>query len=655
MDAAALFVQSQTVKNLPNKCCKDQKQSRSCDYTKISGILIFVREEHAAYKYTVYRCASKIISLQKLLFTSNIPYKIVQALLGRYNILDVDANFMVPPFQLTTFIHDLYYACETLGHFNKSTTYRIEKATSVLATFFWNLFDPNRRHSISVLEIKVMFLLLSKHIGLLDWSEEFYNLLHDPKTKCVSKKNFEYLLNILTKMFSYIGEELAYGSQNKTIIMEQCFEKNSYGLTEVQFKNLWHDNRTKFSIFANLISLIKRMQDTEKITHNKNCAACNIQIIGIRFKCRSCHDLSLCLSCFAKGYVKGKHNVGHRLTEVFKEDESPKRISSFFASICNFFKMKKQSNEESKGFCNTDESTSVDETELEIIASDHTVKSETMTTVVEVKTDAIETSIAGLSTSASTASNVSEHLQSIIDRLLQQNSKLEKQIKIVKTATNEEISDFLQSHQNFLIGIINEMRRFSVGKELNLIVFINIYTKMYIICFQQISKSLSSYPTSSTPNRSHSDKAHMQNVAAAVDNFSVMGSNLTHSINGADLNRSYLEANKSDASVNDVSTWFNQRRSSVLIPNTTITDCCVETVPEISSKPKGNGTETDDEFEIVDLRDTDMINFKLLLNKVKEIVEDSFSDNTELAAATQNLENVLDNIVKNEEKRRSST
>lgn len=126
-------------------------------------------------------------------------------------------------------------------------------------------------------------------------------------------------------------------------------------------------------------------------------------------------------------------------------------------------------------------------------------------------------------------------------------------------------------------------------------------------------------------------------------------------VNGADLNRSYLEANKSDASVNDVSTWFNRRRSSVLmpIPNTVITDCDVENVQEFSSKP--NEIETNEEFEIVDLRDTDMINFKLLLNKVKEIVEDSFSDNTELAAATQNLENVLDNIVKNEEKRRSST
>lgn len=57
----------------------------------------------------------------------------------------------------------------------------------------------------------------------------------------------------------------------------------------------------------------------------------------------------------------------------------------------------------------------------------------------------------------------------------------------------------------------------------------------------------------------------------------------------------------------------------------------------------------------VDMRDTEMVNFKLLLNKVKEIVEDSYSDNAELSAATQNLENVLDNIIKGEEQQRRSS
>ncbi|XP_004525002.1 dystrophin-1 [Ceratitis capitata] len=632
MDAAALFVQPQSVNEIPNGHCSDQKQQCVRDYSKICGIISFVQDEHAAYKYTVYRCAAKVISLQKLLFTSYIPYKLVQALMDRYKILNVDANLMIPPFQLTTFIHDLYHACETLGHFSKSSTYNIETATSVLATFFWNLFDPNRRHSISVLEIKVMFLLLCKHIGFFDWSTEFYNLLHDPKTRCVPKKNFKYLINILTKVFSYLGEDNGYGPHNIELIMEKCFAKshNLYGLTEYQFKNLWCDNRTRFSIFANLINLIKRIQDTEKLVHNNNCAACNTQIIGIRFKCRICKDLSLCFSCFAIGYVKGKHVASHRMFEVFNEDVSPKKISHFFANICNIFTIRQRS-EESKSFCNTNESNSVDGTELETITPERTITNDTMTTVIEATNIAVENSIAGLSTSASTASNVSEHLQSIIDRLLQQNSKIEKQIKFVKTSTHEELSNFLQSHQNFLIGIISEMRRFS-----------------------HISKSLSSYPTSSTPNRSLTEKTLTETAAVAPDNMSVMGSTLTHSIDGADLNRSYLNANKSDDSIKDLSTWFNQRSPSVLAPitDTNSTDC-LDVLPPARSRP--SGSESDGSFEIVDIRDTDMMNFKVLLNKVKEIVEDSFSDNTELAAATQNLENVLDSIVRNEEKKRSST
>lgn len=112
-------------------------------------------------------------------------------------------------------------------------------------------------------------------------------------------------------------------------------------------------------------------------------------------------------------------------------------------------------------------------------------------------------------------------------------------------------------------------------------------------------------------------------------------------VNGADINRSYLDANKSDYSIEDLSLWFNQRKMS----------------SSNTRKPLSVLTEVDifaDDND-VNLRDTEMTNFKLLLNKVKEIVEDSYSDNTELAEATQNLENVLDTIIKSEESRRRST
>lgn len=96
-------------------------------------------------------------------------------------------------------------------------------------------------------------------------------------------------------------------------------------------------------------------------------------------------------------------------------------------------------------------------------------------------------------------------------------------------------------------------------------------------------------------------------------------------VNGADINRSYLDANKTDYSFSELSLWFHQRKTSAQLLSAVIED--------------------DNDFHV-----TKMQNFKLLLNKVKEIVEDSFSDNKELADATQQFENALDNIIKNEEK-----
>lgn len=117
-------------------------------------------------------------------------------------------------------------------------------------------------------------------------------------------------------------------------------------------------------------------------------------------------------------------------------------------------------------------------------------------------------------------------------------------------------------------------------------------------------------------------------------------------VNGADINRSYLEANKSDYSTNDLSFWFNQRRHSSMPPSLLSDPKTLGALMELPSQNKFNCQK---ELLMDNRRETEMTNFKLLLNKVKEIVEDSYSDNTELSEATQNLENVLDSIIKTEE------
>lgn len=92
------------------------------------------------------------------------------------------------------------------------------------------------------------------------------------------------------------------------------------GLTEYQFHCIWTTTQTRFLIYANLIALIKRIEDTEKLVHNNACSSCKLEkIIGIRFKCQSCKNMSLCLKCFATGFVTNKHETGHRMYEVFTE------------------------------------------------------------------------------------------------------------------------------------------------------------------------------------------------------------------------------------------------------------------------------------------------------------------------------------------------
>lgn len=93
-----------------------------------------------------------------------------------------------------------------------------------------------------------------------------------------------------------------------------------------------------------------------------------------------------------------------------------------------------------------------------------------------------------------------------------------------------------------------------------------------------------------------------------------------------------MDANRSDYSLSDLSCWFNQQRLSSLSPS-------LSAVPEVNSAQVSLIDYKSANALISHDRDTEMTNFKLLLNKVKEIVEDSYTDN------------VLDSIIKAEESR----
>lgn len=105
-----------------------------------------------------------------------------------------------------------------------------------------------------------------------------------------------------------------------------------------------------------------------------------------------------------------------------------------------------------------------------------------------------------------------------------------------------------------------------------------------------------------------------------------------------------------------MSLWFNQKRLSSSMPPSLASPLpTLGVLTEVPSQDELNCHASDEDVVLtMHTRETEMTNFKLLLHKVKEIVDDSYSDNTELSEATQNLENVLDSIIKTEEGRRKS-
>lgn len=198
---------------------------------------------------------------------------------------------------------------------------------------------------------------------------DFFNLLADTRSQCVSRYAFEQLLHTLSKLLNYLGEGKAYGPHNLPTMMEECFARCHHGvagLGEQQFHQLWTHQQTRFLIYANLLALIKRIEDTEHLIHSNQCAACRMEhIIGIRFKCQVCRDVSLCLPCFAAAVpvVGSRHEPSHRMCEVFAEDQPPtQRWTRYLARLCGWFAYAQKTQraeaeeEERRGFCNAPES-----------------------------------------------------------------------------------------------------------------------------------------------------------------------------------------------------------------------------------------------------------------------------------------------------------
>lgn len=98
------------------------------------------------------------------------------------------------------------------------------------------------------------------------------------------------------------------------------------------------------------------------------------------------------------------------------------------------------------------------------------------------------------------------------------------------------------------------------------------------------------------------------------------------------MNKTYYDANRSDRSLQEISTWMHLRESF-----------CRELISLPGNTTKAQQDQT--------LDGSGMQSFRELLHKVRDILEDTYSDNVQLSTVTRQLESALDDIIGEEERK----
>lgn len=137
------------------------------DNPQVMEIMQVIHQEHNSINYITYRCATKIWLLKQSFYSEyqinvlfivcdkwnnvsffvafaavNIPYSLIKSVLTHHGFTQCDNVPVLKPRQLIGIIHDIYFAAYKCDLFKQSVDFHLKRCTSMLANFFWSIYDP---------------------------------------------------------------------------------------------------------------------------------------------------------------------------------------------------------------------------------------------------------------------------------------------------------------------------------------------------------------------------------------------------------------------------------------------------------------------------------------------------------------------------------
>ncbi|XP_047432282.1 dystrotelin isoform X2 [Mugil cephalus] len=265
---------------------------------------------------SVYRAATKLMSLQKLCHMDNVLVRHVQAALrtvggAKYKDIMMDRE------EVTVVMDRMFHAVsqDVPGH---ETSACPEETIQLV----FRLCDGSRTGNVSCGFLRVALVSLSsdelllKYRGLVSGSGSF------------SRSGLRSLLQDLSQVPAVVQEEAVFGGVEAAV--RSCFNGVLSPMVSEEHVVSWMQTEPRLLLW---LPTLYRLSAGQNIKHNVRCYTCNTSpITGLRYRCMKCVNVHVCQSCFLTHRQSRKHKPHHPVLEFCTQPTWKESLSSLVHS-----------------------------------------------------------------------------------------------------------------------------------------------------------------------------------------------------------------------------------------------------------------------------------------------------------------------------------
>ncbi|CAH0552084.1 unnamed protein product [Brassicogethes aeneus] len=378
-------------------------------------------------KYSSYRVALKFRVLQQSLYMDEVPLSIIAGVFERHRLGSNESSLCLESCDLEAVLSDIYFAANKKNHTNTDIDY----ATELMLNFLYNVFDKERKGKIQVSSTKLVLALLSS-CNLIDMYSFFFTLCAD-HNNCVTRLRLQSALIKLSKITTFIHEEVSFGQHLVNPSIENCFLK-SPGLVGIQDSMFisWLEKKPQMFVW---LPILHRIKLAETVVHSGKCTNCKVTpLMGLKYRCIKCSRFIQCQKCFFSGRLKKSHKLSHPMREYCTQRSSSDMTHAIIKKIFGFLPCAPKND-------NRNDNVSIIETKSLSAGKEFFPKS--------VSTDSI--------CNIEPLSPPDTQLQMIIRQLELQNRELQ-QLLIIGNHTEKELKQYLEEHRNHVSVQIQKLK-----------------------------------------------------------------------------------------------------------------------------------------------------------------------------------------------------